>query len=95
MLTILSRRVALSSATVFDPMSLYNFNVANFTGYKPGCQVSSNQQITFGNTYYLSYAYNLAGALATQEVYPSGRDVRWEYDVVWKTQQGMQHRLLQ
>ncbi len=39
----------------------------------------TTQQVSFGLPYNFTYTYNLAGAL-TKEVYPSGREIRMEYD---------------
>ncbi len=51
----------------------------NYTGYDPLGRVTGNNQQAAGQTYSLSYSYNLAGSV-TSETYPSGRVVATGYD---------------
>ena len=50
-----------------------------YFGYDTMGRVNVQRQVTGGNTYSLSYTYNLAGQLAT-ETYPSGRVLTRSYD---------------
>lgn len=50
-----------------------------YTGFDVIGRVTSNEQVTNGTTYQMSYSYNLAGAL-TSQTYPSGRVVKNVYD---------------
>jgi YD repeat-containing protein len=49
-----------------------------YTGYDALGRLTGSQQTTDGQTYGMSYAYDLAGAL-TDETYPSGRIVHHSY----------------
>jgi RHS repeat-associated protein len=51
----------------------------NYTSIDPLGQVTASNQVTGGQTYGFTYAYNLTGAL-TQETYPSGRVVSTAYN---------------
>jgi len=50
-----------------------------YFGYNSRGRVNEQRQVTGGNTYSLSYSYNLAGLLAT-ETYPTGRVLTHSYD---------------
>lgn len=50
-----------------------------YFGYESMGRVKEQRQVTGGNTYSLSYTYNLAGSLATQ-TYPTGRVLTHSYD---------------
>jgi YD repeat-containing protein len=53
-------------------------STTSYTGYDALGRLTGSQQTTDGQTYGMSYAYNLAGAL-TDETYPSGRIVHHSY----------------
>ena len=54
-------------------------SVDNVTAYDVLGRVTSGNQVTDGQTYSMSYGYNLAGA-PTSFTYPSGRVISTEYD---------------
>ncbi|HET6979059.1 MAG TPA: RHS repeat-associated core domain-containing protein [Pyrinomonadaceae bacterium] len=54
-------------------------STSNTTAYDVLGRISSANQVTDGQTYAMSYTYNLAGAL-TSLTYPSGRINSFEYD---------------
>lgn len=54
-------------------------SASNYAGYDALGKVTGSSQVTNGQTYSMSYGYNLAGALTT-EMYPSGRVVTTSYD---------------
>jgi YD repeat-containing protein len=56
-------------------------STTNYTSIDPLGQVTASNQVTGGQTYGFTYAYNLAGAL-TQETYPSGRVVTTAYNLL-------------
>jgi RHS repeat-associated protein len=58
----------------------------NYTGYDSLGRLTGSSQVTDGQTYAMSYGYNLAGAL-TSETYPSGRVVTTAYDNVGRLSQ--------
>jgi YD repeat-containing protein len=51
----------------------------NYTGYDVMGRVLGGSQVTYGNTYSMSYSYDRAGNMKT-ETYPSGRVVATELD---------------
>jgi RHS repeat-associated protein len=54
-------------------------STTNYTVYDAIGRLTSQNQVTDGQTYIMSYAYNLAGS-RTSTTYPSGRVVTSEYD---------------
>jgi RHS repeat-associated protein len=54
-------------------------STTSYSGYDAVGRVAGSTQTTDGQTYQLSYGYNLAGAM-TSETYPSGRIVTTNYD---------------
>jgi len=54
-------------------------SATTYTGFDALGSVTTQQQVTDGQTYQLAYGYNLAGALTT-ETYPSGRVISTAYD---------------
>jgi RHS repeat-associated protein len=56
-------------------------SVYNFGGYDVHGRVIGSSQVTDGQSYQLSYGYDLAGHL-TSETYPSGRVVTTNYDAM-------------
>lgn len=54
-------------------------SATNYSGYDAVGKVAGSSQITDGQTYTMTYGYNLAGAM-TSETYPSGRVVTTAYD---------------
>ena len=54
-------------------------SATNYTAYDPLGRVKNANQVTDGQTYSLSYSYNLAGNL-TSLTYPSGRVIETRYD---------------
>ncbi|HYR76178.1 MAG TPA: RHS repeat-associated core domain-containing protein [Pyrinomonadaceae bacterium] len=54
-------------------------STTNYTAYDALGKVTSINQVTDGQTYSMSYAYNLAGSLSSI-TYPSGRVILSEYD---------------
>jgi RHS repeat-associated protein len=54
-------------------------STTNTTAFDAGGKTLSGNQVTDGQTYSMSYGYNLAGGL-TSLTYPSGRVIRTEYD---------------
>jgi RHS repeat-associated protein len=56
-----------------------NVSATNYDQFDALGRVKQSQQTTDGQTYSMSYAYNLAGAM-TSETYPSGRVITTGYD---------------
>ncbi|MBZ5555630.1 MAG: hypothetical protein LAO21_23230 [Acidobacteriia bacterium] len=54
-------------------------STTNYTCYDAMGRVLGTSQVTGGQTYAMSYGYNLAGGMTTQ-AYPSGREVTTGYD---------------
>jgi RHS repeat-associated protein len=54
-------------------------STTSYTGYDAMGRITGSSQVTDGQTYSMSYAYDLAGNL-TQQTYPSGRVVTTSYD---------------
>jgi RHS repeat-associated protein len=61
-------------ASVSNIVSTYNY-----TGYDALGRLTDSSQLTDGQTYSMSYGYNLAGGL-TSQTYPSGRVITTAYD---------------
>jgi RHS repeat-associated protein len=61
-------------------------SATNYTGYDSLGRLTGSSQVTDGQTYSMTYGYNLAGAL-TSETYPSGRVVTTAYDNVGRLSQ--------
>jgi RHS repeat-associated protein len=61
-------------------------SASHYTGYDALGRVTYSSQVTDGQTYSMSYAYDLAGNLISQ-TYPSGRVVTTSYDGVGRLSQ--------